>query len=141
MRTLRITAVAGSVLLWFAIPSFGQTNLMASLSRPATGIGSSGTWTANAIAAITLINNSSKPADKNNTLFADGHFRNSSDNSQGTGKPGKPHDPPQNPHDPHGGSVSAAEGGAATNYLILAGIACCAAIFLKRKQWDGRDQA
>src|ERR1700751_2359337 len=140
MKALRITAVAGSVLLWFAIPSFGQTNLIASLSRPATGIGSSGTWTANSIASITLINNSSKLADKNNTLFADGHFRNSSD-SQGNGKPGKPHDPPQPPHDPHGGSVSAAEGGAATNYLILAGIACCAAIFLKRKQWDGRDQA
>lgn len=135
-RILKIATLAGSVLLWFALPSFGQTKL-ASFPKHATAIGLSETWTANAISTITLIDNSSKSTGRD-SLFADGHFRNSNDDRRNyNDNSRKHHDPPQNPHDPHKGWVSAAEGGAATNYLILAGIACCAAIFLKRKQWSG----
>lgn len=131
--TLRLTTLAGSVLLWFAIPSFSQTNRAVSFSKHATVIRASGSWTANAIAAIALINNSSKPADKD-TLFADDHFQNSNNDLRNS------QDDYGKPKDDHKKWVSP-EGGASVDYLLVAGIACCAAIYLRRKQWAGRDLA
>jgi hypothetical protein len=140
-RTLRLAVLAGSVLLWFAMPSLGQTNLKARFSKPGLGMGPSETWTVNAIAAATLIRNSSGSTN-NSTLLAVGHFQNSNDDNWNS------HNDLRNSHDDHWNSdrrgkwVSAPEGGAAMNYLLLAGIACSAAIYLKRrKHLAGRDLA
>lgn len=151
--TIRLAALAGSVLLWLVIPSFGQTNPMASFSMHATSIGSSESWSASAFAAVILFNDSHKPNSKD-SLFADGHLRNSNDdrrnlhddrwnsndNSQGgNGQGGNGGCQDGNSQGSGCGKrVSAPEGGTAMNYLLLAGIACFTTIYLKRKQWAGR---
>lgn len=153
---LRLVALAVSVLLWFAIPSFGQTNQPVGFPKNVMGIGPF-----DAVAAIALINNSSKPTGKD-TLFADGHFQNSSnDNWNSHNDLRKSRDDYGKLKEDHGKSnggcqdgnsrdstgcgkrwVSAAEGGASVDYLLFAGITCCAAIYLRRKQqWAERDLA